>query len=703
MTRSKTRRKTEIENRGLPPNKEIEMTTRTKKTAGITGRELFTGHLLDHLNPEQRQVAEHKDGAALVVAVAGAGKTTAVVHRVANLIAGHGVKPSEILAVTFSKKAAEEMNERLEKLNVFDARVGTWHSVAWEILRKEAPEYEEWELDDRDRFRTMVKVVLGYQGMNWTNVDLGVVMQYIGICKANLAESGSEGAEKIAREFFEENPCGQTSPQLLMEAYHRATEAQNQRRILTFDDMLVGCWKVLSTDENARARWSSKWNYVIQDEAQDENLAQITIGELLARSHGNYMMVGDPAQSIYGFRGAVPAKLLAFEHEWNAKVIRMHRNYRSGPEVIAAANGVIKAMDPTTHLGVMMQAERTEPAEIVVKETLNFDTEGEEVVQRLMEYNAGGMKWGDMVVLYRTNAQSRGVEESCLSNRIPYVILGGTNFYNRKEVKDLLAYVRLGAGRGDFEDVRRSINSPFRFLGRAFVDRVEELGGSASAAPEWTALVRKAAEQSGIQARQRTSVLQYTALVESLKQSIEIVRREREDRQGVVTTEVREKHGPAALLERVIKETDYMRFITRDEGAETAENNRVSNIRELVRASERFATVDELLDYIERTLAAAKDAQNERGDRVTLCSLHRSKGLEWPVVFILGCNEKVLPHARAKDEGEERRLFYVGITRARDHLHLSYVMSAAVGDKVIGLAPSRFLSEAGVAASGVAA
>lgn len=654
--------------------------------------------LLAGLNPEQREVVLHDEGPSLVVAVAGAGKTTALVHRIAYLVRERQVPPHEILAVTFSKKAADEMNLRLRGLGIRDARVGTWHSVAWEILRDEMPHTREWEVDSKDRFRTIVKTILGFRGMDWKTADLTTVMSYIGICKARLAEPGSDKSEEIAQEFFDARPCTQRSPELLQQAYWKATEEQMQRRLLTFDDMLVGCWKVLC-EEGIRAGWASRWRYVLQDEAQDENEAQHTIGEMLARDHRNYMVVGDPAQSIYGFRGAMPEKLLAFEKEWGARVIKMSRNYRSGDGVITHANGVIDSMDEGTHLGVKMIPERGCEARINLEVHDDMDEEGEEVAQALAEMNASGMEWRDMAVLYRTNAQSRGVEEACLTHRIPYVVLGGTNFYNRKEVKDLIAYLRVADGRDDFDAVRRCINAPFRFLGKRFVEKLEEEGDRSG--DDWVKVVRSLAESSraGLNWKQRTSANEWASLIDSIRASIK-KRDEVTDLQVALTNDNPEDsirhHMPAALLERVIKETEYTRYITRDEGAETVENNRVSNIRELVRAAEKFTTVREFLDYVDETIKAAEKAQKDEDiDRVTLCTLHRSKGLEWDAVFMTGANDKILPHGRAEDIGEERRLFYVGVTRARDYLRLSYVRKAAFGDSVMYLSPSKFLAEAG--------
>ena len=691
-----------------------EVYRRRRKAPFVPSRSLPTeDELLEGLNPEQREVVLWHEGPVLVAAVAGAGKTRALVHRIAHLVAVRGVDPRGILATTFGKKAAGEMNQRLRVLGVTEAHVGTWHSLALEILRDERPDFRSLEIDSRDRFRTIVKDVLGWKGMKWRNADLSVVLGYIGICKANCAEAGSEKAEEIAAEMFESNPCAQNNPHLLVKAYFDAQEAVVQRQLLTFDDMLLEAWKILRDDADARVKWSSRWSFCLQDEAQDENLVQAEIGEFLARPHRNYMIVGDPAQSIYGFRGALPEKFLAFRDEWDAEVIRMHRNYRSGDLILKAANGSIRAMDPETHLGVEITGERGFDGEVELMSYEDADEEGEEVARRILELHGSGVEWRDMAVLYRTNAQSRGVEEACLSNRIPYVVIGGTNFYDRKEVKDLLAYLRAGDGRGGWDPVRRCLNSPFRYLGKAFLARID---GAKYPDEKWTDTVRRVAETGkGIQSRQRTSVYEWSSLIDGIARSIEIRGTEEfqrglengpdpEERDKVAMSPELRDHMPAAILERIIAETDYMRYITRDEGAETVTNNRVSNIRELVRAAERFTTVGELLDYIDEVLEAAKAAKaDEKADRVTLCSLHKSKGLEWPAVFVLGCNEKLLPHGRSEDIEEERRLFYVGVTRAKDVLHLSCLRTTTFGSKVVNGEPSRFLDEAGLEFSEVAA
>lgn len=664
--------------------------------------------LLSGLNAEQERVVLHFLGPLLVAAIAGAGKTTALVRRIAMLFVEHGVHPSRVLALTFSKKAAEEMTYRLVALLpgevANEARVGTFHSLAFQFLREEMPDWKRWQVDDKDRYRTVVKDVLGWKGMRWDTADLTVVEQYIGRCKANCELPGTQEAFERAEAFHKARPCAQRIPTLLAEAYERAEQERRSRLLLTFDDMLLEMWWRLNESEGTRARWAARWDFVMQDESQDENVVQRAIASMLAQDHRNYMVVGDPAQAIYGFRGADPSGILNFATEWEATKVELHRNYRSGDSIIAAANGLLRAMDEGTTLGTEITPERGVSGVVNLDAYEDADAEAEGVVTAIRELQADGRRWKDFVCLYRTNAQSRALEEQCLGARIPYVVIGGTNFYERKEVKDILAYLRLAAGRGTFDDVRRSINAPFRFLGREFVSKVEQQAERSRAAREgvsWTDIVRELAQSSSVrlQARQRENAWAWCDIVDRMGNQIRRGRElmEKDPVQGAISAP-----RPGAMIDELLMRTEYVQWLTRDEGAESPENNRVSNIRELVRASERFNTVDGLLDYIEETLEAAAAAKRgEEGiDRVTLMSIHRSKGLEWPVVFLVGANENILPHRKAEDLNEERRLAYVAMTRARDVLHVSYCNRVASGEKVADLEASVFLREAGLLDAG---
>ncbi len=632
--------------------------------------------LLVGMNPEQAQVVKHHQGPLLVGAVAGSGKTRALVHRIAYLIWVHLVDPARILAVTFSVKAAAEMNDRLSRLGVVACRVGTFHSLAWEITKSERQDLAQWDVDDRDQYRSIIKEATGFRGMDWKTADVTQLQAYIGFCKAELAKPGSERSLEIAVEFIARTPkpCSR-NPGQWDEAYGRAEVERETRCLVTFDDMLTYAHDILSQDPEARARWQGRYDFVLQDEAQDQNHAQNSIAAILSQVHRNYMIVGDPAQSIYGFRGARPATLLGFESEWSAQVVYMARNYRCGRDIVRAANGALEAM--SARLDMSMVAERPEAGEVTTSLYENQDFEGEAVTREAQQLNQDGQRWSSMVVLYRTNAQSRGIEEAMLSARIPYVVIGGVNFYERREVRDVLAYLRVAEGRAGFEDVKRCINSPFRFLGRAFVDRID--AEPATKSDPWDQVAVRAAQGAGIQARQIQSVRQWAGVCATARAAIQA------------------NDKPAAILEEILSATQYVQWLERDQGAESTENNRVSNVRELVRAAERFSTARELLDYVDDVIRRAKEAKlGQQGDRVTLMSIHRSKGLEFGTVWLIGANEGILPHGRAEDPEEERRLWYVACTRAKDRLRISCVDQVVIGGKVRPMSPSRFYAESGL-------
>ena len=661
----------------------------------------FEQKLLDGLNPEQREVVLHDKDPLLVVAVAGAGKTHALVNRVGYLVGVRDINPNKVLAVTFSRDGAREMQERLNALiGKSGARIGTFHSLGLEIIKAENPDYEEWTIDVGSKYKFCLKDATGYREMNWKTADLSVLESYASMCKANLARPESDVALALAKATYARVKKPSATPHLLVEAYSIAEGMRRDKRLITFDDMMMESVEMLRDDEEVRVRWASKFDYVLQDEAQDQNLCQLMMGELLAQDHRNYMLVGDPAQCIYTWRGAQPSKLLQFEGNWGAKVVKMGRNYRCGKVIIDAANRSLDSMDPATRLDVKMLCERTDEdgdqveGDIRCRQYVDLDDEGFGITDYIQELIQDGAEPRSIAVLYRTNAQSRAPEEALISARIPYRVIGGVSFYERKEVKALLSYLRLGSGIGKIYDIAQCINTPFRFLGRAFVDRVKEEADRGDILEDsdanWPRLIREVAEQGGIQQRQKASVNEWAFLIDEINTRI---KRARGAKHG---TDAQQHGAPARILEDIIRSTGFVKALTKDEGEETTENSKVSNIREMVRAAERFSTVDELLEYVDKTLAASKKQSKERDpDKVTLCSIHKSKGLEWPSVFLVGASDKILPHGRSDDPEEERRLFYVAVTRARDLLHVSCVENMAFGSRVLGVEPSHFLYEIG--------
>lgn len=676
--------------------KNIIAATATAVAVSTDAKKLLAG-----LNPEQAAAVTFGKGPILVAAVAGAGKTRALVHRVAYLVAEKGADPKRILAVTFSKAGADEMNERLGKmLPRSGARIGTFHSVALEILNNEIEGIRDWEKCGDERYKYCVKDAAGYRELDWKGCDLNMTLSFIGFCKANMARPFSEEAMTIAREryYYQYGPK-KADPSKLNQTYERAEEIRRDRQLLTFDDMMLDAAELLQTDEGARVRWARRWDWVLQDEAQDQNKVQLVMGELLAKDHRNYLLVGDPSQAIFGFRGAMPSMLLSFEERWGAEVIQMNRNYRCGQHIIDTANAMLDSMDPETRLDMHMACEKGTQGEVLCRQYGNLDDEAEAMAGEIAELLEGDTEPKDIAILFRTNAQSRAPEEALISRRIPYMVVGGVNFYERKEVKDLLAYLRIADGRGSLDDVRRCINAPFRFLGKKFVEKVTKVATSARRTAKsqgkrvhWPTVVREACRLDRTQNRQRVSANEWADI---LTGAMDRIAAQKSAEQGSDTWDAGK---PVNILEDIVLATRYTSWLVKDEGEETTENSKVSNVRELIRAARRFPTAAELLDFVDELTEASKSGRRkgQKPNKVILTTLHRSKGLEWENVFMAGCNEYILPHARSEDLDEERRLFYVGVTRAKERLSISCVAEIAVGDMIRMAEPSPFMYEAGL-------
>ncbi len=639
------------------------------------------------MNPEQLAAIVHEEGPARLLAAAGSGKTRVVTHRIARLVE-KGVNPARILALTFSKKAADEMSNRVDALDVRGARVGTWHSLCLQILKQDRTRWSNWEI--RESTKLELKDVLGWKGMDWKGADTNRISSFIGRCKANLFDPGSPGAAELAKTLF-----GWESKRVL-EAFHHYNEKLAEKEILSFDDFLVFAAEHLA-DEDNRANWASKYDHVIQDEAQDENQAQRHIAHLLAKDHRNYMVVGDVFQAIYGFRGSTPEYLAKFEEEWPGAVTYwLPRNYRSGRAIVAAANGIVRKAKVEGIEPQDMVADRTDEGSVHTLTSETLDDEATNFVAWLTgKVRCGEATYSDVTALFRTNAQSRSLEEALLGARIPYVVVGGTSFYERREVRDLLAYLRVACRRGEVEDIKRCINSPFRFLGAKFVERIQNASANligAEGGVQWSDVVLKVADGEGIQRRQRESAQEWADMVETVARRIADG-----EKPGAKGREL-EESMPEAILGDIVRLTKYLDWIKKEEGEESIETSGAANVREMIRVSGRFTTCDALLDYIDETIRASRRQREDKqagGDRVLLMNVHRSKGLEWPHVWIAGFNEMIMPHVRG-DQEEERRLAYVATTRARDSLVLSCVRRFTTRDALKDAQPSRFLADTGV-------
>lgn len=626
------------------------------------------------MNEEQLAAILHTTGPARLLAFAGSGKTRVLSHRIAKLVLD-GVDPSRILALTFSKKAADEMNERVKALDVDGVRAGTWHSLCLQILREDITEWHDWDIPKSEgQSRTPLKEVLGYKHMNWLGADTNKIYAFIGWCKAHFWFPNSPEAEELARKRF----AAEASKAL--RAFHLYNELIAEKRILTFDDMLVHACEHLD-NEKSRTEWASKYDYILQDEAQDESPVQHYIAEKLARDHRNYMVIGDCFQAIYGFRGSSPKSLATFDREWqDAKTFPLPRNYRSCASIIMAANGIVQrakleGLEPRPMIG-----ERRELGEVRALASENPEDEASNFVSWIQKkVKTGEARYDDFCCLVRVNAQSRAIEEELLDHKIPYVVIGGISFYERKEVRDLLAYLRIACGRGELEDVKRCINAPFRYLGAKYVDRIIAVH-EREESHDWPAIVLSVADQDRIQARQKESAIEWADLMRGLAHDIE------------------EDIPPADILQDLVTATRYLEFLKKEDGTQTTENNTIDNVREMIRVAKSFHTTAELLEYVDETIRASQRQRRDKqagGQRVVIMTVHKSKGLEWPHVWIAGFNDTVFPHPKGDIE-EERRLAYVAATRARDSLVMSYCRSFSLAAGMGESHPSPFIQDAGI-------
>jgi DNA helicase-2/ATP-dependent DNA helicase PcrA len=620
-----------------------------------------SAHLEAGANAEQLQIIRHTTGPLLAPAVAGCGKTFAAVRRVGMLVA-NGVDPDRIVMLTFSRKAADEMDARVRHLGISGVSCQTWHGLCGRILKEDGHPASKWLVDDKDKAKGHVKAAIGYKHMNWVGADTARIRKFIAHCKAQAWEYDDPGAQALAKKRFGHEA------QKAIEAWLRSQELIEAAGLLTFDDMLVFAYRHLAGDEGVRAAWAARFDYVVVDEYQDNSRVQDEIMEMLSRHEvRNLMAVGDPAQSIYSFRGSSPSFILGFEARFGAARIAMNRNYRSGRAIVAAANTIIRA--GTVRLPEEMIAERDAEGQVDVVPCDTMDDEAAEFVDFARRWQEDGKKLSEICALFRLNAQSRALEDALLKAKLPYVLVGGTNFYERKEVKDLLGYLRVAFDRDkDGDAVRRCINAPFRFLGAKFVERVMGLAGEGGG---WASIVATAATQAGLQRRQVQGASEWVQLITELAAM---------------------DGGPYELLDHVVRKTEYIKALEKEEGAEdSVDQSHGANVRELLRVSQSFKTVGELLDYVDANiLESSRQKRGRRENSLTLMSIHRSKGLEWPAVWVVGCNEMVFPHPKS-DVEEERRLMYVAATRARDHLVFSHVAEMATRAGIKSVDRSRFL------------
>jgi DNA helicase-2/ATP-dependent DNA helicase PcrA len=628
--------------------------------------------LLADLNPPQRDAVTHPGGPLLILAGAGSGKTRVLAYRVARLLREGEVSPGRILAVTFTNKAAHEMRDRVERLvggGITRAMwIGTFHHICSRILRRHGDRVgidRNFVIYDDDDQRGAVRRVLRDLGLDERRFPPGVLLAFIDKAK-NEAIDHVAYAEQ-ASGFYEE---------VVARVYRAYQAALREANALDFDDLLLGALQLFAEAPDVREEYQDRFLHVLVDEYQDTNHAQYLIVKTFAEKHRNLCVVGDDDQSIYKWRGADVRNILDFERDYpDVTVIKLEQNYRSTKSILAAAAGVI-AHNPHRHAKTLWTA-NVQGDLLSFYEAYDGQDEARMVadeVRRLRD----GLGYRDMAVLYRTNAQSRLFEEQFLRAGIPYTIVGGVRFYERKEVRDLIAYLRLALNPGDDASFTRVINVPRRGIGDVSLQRLATFALSRG-----TGLLQALAQPDGVlelpKAAQRAAA-EFVGLLDRLRDRVHRVR-------------------ATDLLEAAIVETGYQQMLEA-EGTDEA-HGRLENLRELVTVAQEFeeTTGESSLEAFLQHLALVTDLDTwqEDVDRTTLMTLHSAKGLEFAVVFLAGLEEGLFPHARAlEEEGgmeEERRLCYVGMTRAKQRLFISHARNRTIFGTTAPAIASRFLDE----------
>jgi DNA helicase-2/ATP-dependent DNA helicase PcrA len=646
--------------------------------------------ILDRLNPPQREAVSHLTGPLLILAGAGSGKTRVLAHRVAYLVAT-SYKPWQIVAVTFTNKAANEMRARIAGLigeeAAREATIGTFHAICARILRRDGAAIgltRSFTIYDRADQVALVRSVLKRLDLDEKRFSPNGMLAWIGQRKDELADVAT--AKRQAANYYDETAAR------VYEAYQRQLGEDDA---VDFDDLLMRTVFLFEQHPDVLARYQARWQQIMVDEYQDTNRAQYLICRHLAAKHKNLAVVGDDDQSIYSWRGADLRNILDFEADYpNAKVVKLEQNYRSTQTILDAAHAVVS--HNAGRKDKKLWTDRGGGTQITVFDAYNEYEEAEFVARQVEKLvgagRRGGMaalltsragdedgtlRYGDIAVAYRINAQSRVLEESMMRFGIPYQLVGGTRFYERREVKDVLAYVRLARNSGDRVALGRIINVPARGIG---AKTVEELGAWAESrgVSMWQAVLG-AGQNPNLAPRARAQLAVFADLM-----------------QGLMT--MAQGEPPSAIFDAALERSGLQAAIQdgTDEGEERWAN--VMELRNHAAEFDEIAPPEGLARFLEEVaLVSDQDELEDVPDRVTLITLHAAKGLEFPVVFIVGLEEGLLPHRRALEDEreleEERRLAYVGMTRAKDRLYLVHAHHRSTYGVGAQSEASRFLAE----------
>ena len=624
------------------------------------------------LTPSQRKAVFHIEGPLLVIAGPGSGKTAVITYRIAALI-DSGISPHNICAITFTNKAAEEMRQRAAALGTpAGPHISTFHSLCVRILRRYADQAgikPNFSIYNESEQAGCIRQAVKDCELDTTNFPPARMLDAVSTrLKNNLIDVDSFKA--LADDFFTKT---------LARIYARYQHILTEHNALDFDDLLVKTAFLLRDCPDVCCELSNRFKFLLIDEYQDTNHAQYKIAKALVSEHNNICATGDPDQSIYRWRGADIRNILVFENDWpDATIVKLEENFRSTPNILGVADNLIAKNRNRKQKTLISTRPRSQDIVVAVFEDENDEAQG--VVRQVKQMTEQGVSLNDIAVFYRVNAQSRALEEAFISNKIMYQVVRGVEFYRRKEIRDLLAYLKILVNPDDEVALLRIINTPARGIGKTTIDRVR-----ANASQNNISFFEALRKAEDIESLSKAAQARLAAFVNMLEQF------------------EKDTTGPVApLAQRVFVESGLEQSL-KEEGKEG--ENALENVNELINAAAQYDQLTEqpsLLDYLQQVaLFSDVDAYDAAAGRVAMMTLHAAKGLEFESVFIVGVEHGLLPHARSttnddqQELEEERRLFFVGITRAKSQLHISHARYRKVRGQQLRTIPSQFLYELG--------
>jgi len=598
-----------------------------------------------NFNENQLKAINHYEGNCCVLSSAGSGKTSVLTNRIVNLINMYNVRPENILAITFSVKAKENMQERLLKLigdKVNRITIETFHALGNKMLKECNYNYfhNKIKVWQQKQFINNIVVKTLKMESNEKNVDTNDILNFISYQKNNLLDCNDELIETKYMPY---------SINIMQYIYQRYEEIKKNEKVMDFDDMLLYTYKLLANNDLTRDKYQDRYKFISSDEFQDVNVAQYEFIRLLGKKHNNVFVVGDALQNIYEFRGANNNYLIDFHKDWiDTIIIPLNTNYRSSQDIVELSNKLVKNTKETTHKyyyeSIAHKPNFKSPEFSYFTDEIS---ESEGIANKILEIKNSNSKckFSDFAILTRTNYQIQAIERGLYKNNIPYEIIGSTLFYEQKEIKDMISYLRLVKNINNDEAFKQIYNSPNRYLGVVFLNEVTTYSHKYNKSLFASMLLFP-----------RSNEWRYKNGINEIHDIVLKIKRKK-------------KYKVGDLINIIRKDLDYDKYISKEDTDSNIRSEKIDNLDILVFLANKYDNIDKFLEDVDNLLGFSKGSDSE--DRVKVMTCHKSKGLEYPIVFVAGVNDGLLPHAKSGNEAEERRLLYVGMTRAENQLFLS--------------------------------